>query len=1202
MKIGARQTWSRFAMAIAVSGGGLLAGTTRAALPPPREATTARTAPAVATFVTTMTNLLASSAATLTNSVNEHDVLETTPARKQMYAGMLLVQDKEYAKALPKLEFAIKEDPALLGAWEALGWAYWNLGRKDESQRLWERLQRLDPREPLAYNLLAQLANSRGDIEKSGALLKTSLDLRPEQYEARYWYAQNLLWRGHSDQAAPMLRQLLVEDSERIDVRIELARALTELLEYEDALDHWAKVNDAIPDNPDYLIPEAQCLLRIGEIRQAETNAMRVLDMAPENLKALNLLVDIAEYSNDPEEAVKALGKLAERTDNKMYRCRLRLRLSNLQKTMSVKEPLKFPVSEAISNARKGLDDDPRYVSGRLYLGELYIAARRYGDAEDTFKTVLKDYNANSLRAKIGLIECYLATARFEDCERMILDTYRNFDPINPYRHMYMARLEFARGQFFEALRELDLLEAEGLRGAVFTTLYHGLSTSEWEPVISTRRFQEHILSLKQAGYKFISADRIPAYFAAHKSPELPIGKPWLYRMIRSLEYDFTGKEAPALPDMSLYSPDKVACITFDDALRASIRLGTPVAEEFQIPLSMHIPTHDIDEGQIGMASWDELRQAEQSGSWVFGSHLVDHDPIPVDKGKYVGTALVNRGWDAEHNRLETMRSWFLRVRREFAESRRTIVKKLDLDEDGCKFVAYPYGDIGQETDSNIEEIQTVHETVLDEAYVHYTHGFVQSVFGHACATDNPLLYQRYEPEHQQSGPDLLKQALENNPVMLARRMRAEMAALQGKPYLANKMLSILERDGYPDDSLRELSQYIRERLSNQLAATPEAATDKSTKDKTGLELSQPYLGAEIQQMRANDQISEWELTLRGGLNLTPHLLVDAHYGTGNIKQTFTSNVWSQVTRTKVTNERQVTTTTENGVTTSSDSTTTTFADETTTTNRKYKTSYQADTTVYGLRSDYRFQDGTLFSANLGQRTLSGADEQSTDGSELVFGIALQWKPFLAVDSMLQYQHDLAPSARKPIGYDAAGLSVAYRAEDWWDLSGSGQYSFYEDDNSVLQLNGRSMWLVSERRNLYLGVEASLITVAQASDYYWSPYWEQRYYIVARIVRTRPKFFASAEAKLGEVHDRARQADVDAYNTLKAQATPPALSQNQAWYPGPNPQQGWSPSIGLNGTLRRRWGQHWELYGNAGITFLNDYSEHNLDAGAIYYF
>ncbi|MEI7437568.1 MAG: tetratricopeptide repeat protein, partial [bacterium] len=523
-----RRTWVRFLAGIAVCGGNLPGETGWSEIP-------------------SQTNTLRESAtAAITNRPGGQDILERSPAREQMYAGMLHVQDKEYEKAVPKLEFAIKEDPTLLGAWEALGWAYWNLERKDETQRLWERLQRLDPREPLTFNLLAQVANSRGDLEKAGSLLKESLDLNPDQYEVRYWYAQNLLWCGHSEQAMPMLRQLLVEDPERMDVRIELARTLTELMEYEDALDHWAIINDAIPDNPDYLIPEAQSLLRIGEIRQAESTALHVLDLAPDNLQALNLLADIAENGNNQETAVKALRKLANRTENKNFRCRLYLRLSNLQKAMSVQDPVKYPVADAIMSARKALDDDPRYVSGRLYLGELYSGAMLHGEAEEVFKTVLKDYNPGNLRAKKGLIECYLATARFEECERMILDAYRNFNPSDPYRHLYIARLEFARGKPFEAMRELDLLEAEGLRGAVFTSLYHGLSTSEWDPAISTRRFQEHLLSLKRAGYKFISADRIPAYFAAHKAPELPVGKPWLYRMFRSLEYDFTGKEAPA--------------------------------------------------------------------------------------------------------------------------------------------------------------------------------------------------------------------------------------------------------------------------------------------------------------------------------------------------------------------------------------------------------------------------------------------------------------------------------------------------------------------------------------------------------------------------------------------------------------------------------------------------------------------------------
>ncbi|MEI7435192.1 MAG: tetratricopeptide repeat protein, partial [bacterium] len=234
-----QRDWARVAAGIAVCGGVLLSESVPAL----------QAAPAATMFTT---NLPASSAPAVTNSTSEYDVLVDSPAKKQMYAGMIDVKDKEYEKAVPKLEFAIKEDPTLLGAWGALGWAYWGLGRKDETQRLWERLQRLDPREPLALNLLAQAANARNDLEKAGSLLKASLELNHDQYEVRIWQAQNLLWRGRSDQALPLLRQLLVESPDRMDVRIELARALTELTEYEDAMDHWAIINDAIPDNPDY--------------------------------------------------------------------------------------------------------------------------------------------------------------------------------------------------------------------------------------------------------------------------------------------------------------------------------------------------------------------------------------------------------------------------------------------------------------------------------------------------------------------------------------------------------------------------------------------------------------------------------------------------------------------------------------------------------------------------------------------------------------------------------------------------------------------------------------------------------------------------------------------------------------------------------------------------------------------------------------
>ncbi|NLF22118.1 MAG: tetratricopeptide repeat protein, partial [Lentisphaerae bacterium] len=40
-----------------------------------------------------------------------------------LYKGLILFQGEDYTTAIPYLEEALRQDPTLVGAWEALGWA-----------------------------------------------------------------------------------------------------------------------------------------------------------------------------------------------------------------------------------------------------------------------------------------------------------------------------------------------------------------------------------------------------------------------------------------------------------------------------------------------------------------------------------------------------------------------------------------------------------------------------------------------------------------------------------------------------------------------------------------------------------------------------------------------------------------------------------------------------------------------------------------------------------------------------------------------------------------------------------------------------------------------------------------------------------------------------------------------------------------------
>src|SRR5690606_1354024 len=117
--------------------------------------------------------------------------------------------------------------------------------------------------------------------------------------------------------------------------------------------------------------------------------------------------------------------------------------------------------------------------------------------------------------------------------------------------------------------------------------------------------------------------------------------------------------------------------------------------------------------------------------------------------------------------------------------------KNLDIPYEKINSTAYPYGEIGQGNSTNIDLFE-VTNVILNEAEIAYDQGFLQNRFGYALKGDNPLVYKRFEPYRHASGRYVLRQAYLQHPVYVARRMRAEIAALHGRYDMAMENVELL--------------------------------------------------------------------------------------------------------------------------------------------------------------------------------------------------------------------------------------------------------------------------------------------------------------------------------------------------------------------------------------------------------------------------
>lgn len=1118
----------------------------------------------------------------------------------ELETGLLLVQEKNYAEAVPLLERALKADPRFEPTWEALGWSYYYTGRAADAERLWQQYLTLRPDSPKAHSLLAQLAMLRSDWRATDTYLQGSLRLDPKNYDLRYWYAQNLYRLGRLDPAMKVLEELSREDEQRLDVRIDLARVYTLVQRYEGACDLWTEIVDAIPDNLDFRSEYARALMLVGSLEESDEQCRMILDQDPARWDMMNMRADIAEMSMQPERMIETLQDLIDHADDDVVRAKLHMRLGNRYVRLNEKDAERWPLTLALDEYENALDAVPDNVAWLNLYAQVALKAQQPLTARRLTNRILDELNPNNYQALRSRFELELMERNYDAAERALQDIYGVFQPNNPYRYLDLARLEVQRGRYVAAMDALDALEEEGNRGAVLTLLYHGLTESDWMALTSTRRLREHLMALQREGFTFITPADIPEYLQKNaRVIEGPDPKPWLARQVDNVRYAFTGqpKSVRKLEDIR---PVKVAAVTFDDGLRSSFSLGTPVAQELGLTFGMFVIT-GLEEINAPMyASWEEIRDYRATGAWQIGSHLLHSNtdlPLTSDTNK-VGRTLPNRIWLPERKRLETLREWSVRIRREFAESRARIEQHLGLPKGEPMMVAYPYSDIGQEESSNVARIVNPIRSILTEADREYQAGFVMDDLGYTMPVDNKLQIRRHEPNWNEEATEVVEHVLGNHPVFLARRMRCEIATLMGKPHLAEKQIDLLRRDGYPDRLLRELVAYTQNRAPGARATQTDQALREGT-SQNRIRPSNLNVGVSYRQNQSNEEIEQNIYELRGGLNLSERVGLEVFLRSGTIDQTVTSNIWFKTKSSETQSSQETRTETVNGVTTVSQLDVQTISTREIQTNRVQKTKYSADMQeIRGAMSFQAVSTASLY-GSVGTKSLSfkKAEAGAADTQEFVGSLAVAWQRLRGLRMVFAFDRDLIPSARKSIVYHGISLDSRWKVTDDWDLNLNGRYMNINDNNAMVQVFGSSYWQLLERQGIWGGLEASTYSMDEDSDYYWSPYWDTRMAAVASLRQAYLNYFFQFDLRLGRQKEMARPEEKNQWLNLKAQA-----ESDGNWDPGAGPDAPWDTFIGLGINYRQRLGEHLDVIGNIYVNFLRDYSEHDFTVGLQYNF
>jgi hypothetical protein len=235
---------------------------------------------------------------------------------------------------------------------------------------------------------------------------------------------------------------------------------------------------------------------------------------------------------------------------------------------------------------------------------------------------------------------------------------------------------------------------------------------------------------------------------------------------------------------------------------------------------------------------------------------------------------------------------------------------------------------------------------------------------------------------------------------------------------------------------------------------------------------------------------------------------------------------------------------------------------------------------------------------SLGQRSYTSESPGSKiDGESAIYGgLNLFWKPTLALDVNVGYSHDVMIAPRELFTYDGLEILSFWRIKDSLEMYVNGFYQMVSDDNNLLNLSGRLAWTVSEKQNFRLGLNGHFVTADNDSEYYWTPFWLQRYYIFGEFKKSYRNTYARFEVRLGVSDEGVRDEERDEFNEKAYRA------ETEGWYPGPNPDQGWESIMGVTAAYRRKFFNQFEFFGELNVDYVGSYSEQEVLIGVTWNF
>lgn len=337
---------------------------------------------------------------------------------------MQLGQTQAAQVELRRIVQAAHTDPELTMAYVRVATALAGTRDRAGALKTMQSLVQLHPDRPEAQFALAHLAVRTGDLNAALAAIDHTLALRPAWEDAAVFKARVLAVSRGSEQTLAFYRDFLARHPKAAGLRLNYARYLVDLKQWEKAREQFERVAAQQPQDADALYAVGLLALQTNQLDEAEDYLKRNLALQPDNDQARLYLGQIAQQRKDYAGATKWYGDVAPGPYYFEAQARLALIEANQGRV------------DAALNKLRSIEPDNDAQRVQLWLAEDQILrdAGRYRDSFDMLTKALKRMpdNTDLLYARALVAERLdMLDVHERDLRRLLAKDPKNANALN---------------------------------------------------------------------------------------------------------------------------------------------------------------------------------------------------------------------------------------------------------------------------------------------------------------------------------------------------------------------------------------------------------------------------------------------------------------------------------------------------------------------------------------------------------------------------------------------------------------------------------------------------------------------------------------------------------------------------------------------------------------------------------------------------